>query len=454
MKEGFENYINDKADGFKMEPDAKLWDAIQKKINEKRKRRFIFWWFFACVLITASGLLLLKPNPSSHKINKHIEQNAVVQEKSADENNLYIKEFENSKVSVDESDAAYSDKTKSPVKADNKIKSTTRIKEQIVAESPSVPEKTEKEITALQDISEGLPVQLPVNITGEVKDTTNINDTEKDSTHVSENDLLVVEEKDSTTSNVDSSERDKEENTDSIKPGKWSVGISVFGGNGFNAFHENTNKGNIAAYREKNTNGALSFSPGAFIYYQLSEKLEIGAGIEYFSIKEITKNKQPIYKNDTIVNATSSVPSYNIITVLSSALVDSTKTSSAEITNSYHYLSFPFCLNYKFLQSGKFSLGLNVKLAYSILLISDHFEYNYLEPEFRNYSGTHKGNLRSGGISAGLGISADYRITQKTGVFISPEFRKNFYSLYNGDYIFDQNYSAVGLSFGVRYFFK
>lgn len=443
MKENFEDYINKKADGFKLEPDAKLWSAIDKKINKKRKRRFIIWWFFAGVMITASGLLLIKSNSSSHKIKRHKKEKSVVQEnKVVDENTLYIKEGEkrndkpsDKQIQMENSRTAHYPSHKKSSHKQNHVRNST------VA-------------TAAMKDSSKMPSELPVIFYDEVKEIDVVTDSSQDSIPSHENDLPVDEKKDSTSTPADSLAKDKEESTDSILHGKWSVGISVFGGYGFNAFNENNNRGNIASYHEKNTKDAVALSPGVFIYYQLSKNLEIGGGVEYTSIREITTNKQPLYKNDTVVIPTSSVPSYNVVTVLSSGLVDSSKSSSAEVTNTYYYLSFPLCLNYKFLQSGKFSAGLNVKLAYNMLLASDHFENNYPEREFSYYSGGKKGSLRKGGISAGLGISVDYMIAKKIGVFVSPEFRKNFYSLYKSDYIFDQYHSAAGLSFGFRYFFK
>jgi hypothetical protein len=445
MKDNFEKYISDKSDQFEIVPENHLWDAIESGLpSKKKRRRLFFWWLFSGILVGVAGFLMMNEHDhTSSKIDSAGEKNNIIipnedanksmpipAERTTNDNEVFNTNY-NERVIASEK-ILLNPKTNESVIRNNLFiqDNASLILQPDVLPEPVccdviAPELSESEI----DISS----EVAINIFTDVKDS-------------------VIVDADSIS---DSTKDNQTEQTDTIKKLRWAVDVSLYSGYGFHSYVEHTSLGSIATNRTNNSSGVVSFQPGIAIKYQATKELLIGVGAQLNSIRESVRNSAAIYKRDTLLSpSTTVIPAYSIVTYPVSGLIDSAKQANSDIIYKYNYLSIPLSLRYELIHTNKWSVGINVRLAYTILISSDHYEYDFNQEKYIHYTKTDKGFLRTSNVIAGAGMDINYQISKRTGIYAGPEMRKYLYSIYNDNSTLDQDYSDAGIIIGLRYFFR
>jgi hypothetical protein len=113
----------------------------------------------------------------------------------------------------------------------------------------------------------------------------------------------------------------------------------------------------------------------------------------------------------------------------------------------FSYVELPVILEYSVYSNRSFAISLNSGLSIGFLRATRGF---YLNPELNEVMDISNNNtIRKAMLNGRIGTSFNWKIGDKSSVFVNPEYRFNLQSVFNKKSGLDQRYQTIGLQFGI-----
>lgn len=454
---------------FEKKPEDDIWQAIESRLSEKKKRKPVFIWYNVAGL-AALFLLLISIGINVYKNDDKQLREIVIQ---PNKNNINLKNNKNITLQSVEKRNTINNKEQTN---DNTKKLTTKnnfnnsLKNQLVITPKQVINQkfasTEKKIKPLKK-----------------QKNSPINDVE----HIINNDITIVDEKhkknkvevfekeqlnigvlalkeDSEKINIETILTDKEEENTKEKQTKIKK-LSI--GSSFSPIYYSslTNGSSIDKNIASNsTSSEYSSSYGVKIEYKVSNKWSIQTGIHNLNLNHTTNNVvatifEPIAGSDPFSNIQSVSNKLVILTPINNSaslisiqddinLEDSNKilTANGKLTQNVGYIEIPLEVKYTLIEKKvdvQISGGFSTLLLNKNELVLDNNTNSFLLGKATNINNT--------SFSANLGVDFKYDISKKLFINLSPNFKYQINTFSDNDGGFSPY--QIGINTGLNFKF-
>jgi len=113
----------------------------------------------------------------------------------------------------------------------------------------------------------------------------------------------------------------------------------------------------------------------------------------------------------------------------------------------FSYVELPVILEYSVYSNRSLAISLNSGLSIGFLRATRGY---YLNPELNELMEISNNNMiRKAVLNGRIGTSFNWKIGDKSSVFVNPEYRFNLQSVFNKQSDLDQRYQTIGLQFGI-----
>ncbi|MFV0247572.1 MAG: hypothetical protein ACK5H1_01240 [Tenacibaculum sp.] len=412
VKNNIDRLFQEKLKDFECSPKPKVWNAIEKKLQNKKRKTTPVWWFFSGVASALIAFIVLYPFLNINKSN--------------------TPEFTIGKPNIE---------TKNSIKIPNLLTSPSKQQtSKLPALNTKLPSKNTREKGSLKKasyITENTLLNTSKKLTfAKVKNPlsqhkVNTENTLYNTDTINKNNRF---KRDSAFKKLIKKEKLKDITT-SAKPAlvakkqyssKWSVSPVLA------LTHTNSFVNSSAldkSLQPSNTNGGNTFAYGVKLARQIHKKWTIQSGLLIQNISYINTNLSILgsVKNSFLQNI--DYTSEPVLIVSSerkepNADADNTSTADVESTKAsleqfYSYIEIPVELKYTFLENKKLSSKLVG--GFSSLLLSE----NKVNVSSKNYSKLlgRANNLNSVNFSGNMGIDLQYSASKKIKLSINPMFK-------------------------------
>lgn len=413
-----DNLFNDKLRDFSIQPNPKVWNEIENKLNNRKKKRFLIiistTIAASITLLFGIGLNILTPN------NKFEANNSITQQEYTID----------TKKTIESSSIKKDTKTVEPTNLSQSLKLT-------VHEKSSVENKNITNISSEKDFSQ---------ITLKSIDSGKISNTNQLFTD------LIISPIDQEINRADEIQIAKniallEEQKQNSPVKKWSI-------TGLIASNYSNEKSN------RDETGKYSFGGGVKVNCKIGKKISLQAGVMYNKIgqniasksggvmasEKGTSNRQYTLASSTIPYSTSAGKvRLKGNPMLSSLHFTESKgnINSTDFDQQFETIEIPLLLRYHILNQ-KFGLsisgGINTNLLVSNALYKNNKKVGEIE------------DLRTTNFSSQIGIGINYKINSKLHIDIEPSFKYYLNSL-SKDSNFDYKPYSIGFATGITYNF-
>ncbi|MFH6767407.1 hypothetical protein V8G56_01560 [Gaetbulibacter aquiaggeris] len=456
---------------FEVTPKDAVWQNIEAKLNQNKKKRRILpiWWRYAG--IAALFLLLLTVgsiyfnNDNSLPANQVVDTENVFPEKSIIPNNAIIS---SNNIAVDNNE------NKDPntlSNSHNSIQSTSHsnnFSNTNLSASP-IKSKDKKQILANKNSSnlnaseENNLARIDQSVSDNVMSETEIVD---EKTHSNKQDISSIADNKTEESNplmnsnaknnstIEEAIAESKKEVEATNLNKWSVGTHAAP-----IYFNSLGKGSSldAQFNENSKSGEVTMSYGVSASYAFNKKLSIRSGINKVNLGYNTNNvivfesiglssNSSALKN---VDTNNSGENFSLISGESvSNIVNEPfiKTSNTSVNQSLGFIEIPLEIEYALINK---KFGFNIIGGFSSFILSN----NELFSEF-NGNRTRIGeatNLNKVSYSANFGLGLNYKITKKLDLNLEPLFKYqiNTFNNTSGNFkpYFIGVYTGIGLKF-------
>jgi hypothetical protein len=474
----FEKQVRQKLNDLKIIPSADSWENIENKLRERKRRPVAFYWMPLLLLGLAAGgyfilnndqKTILSDKNSTPDVNVNVQpdnkdiskkDDAASRSSSVEEKTLKLPEDN------DKTEASGGSGKVTPAEKPVSLHKKRNLSDNNLSDNISIENKKARS-----------PVKLNENIPGAVESIINKKDVSapnRNSTSVKENNTKSPQQK-NTTSPQEKSINGKNLSLQTfhfptgtiaqpplkitetpkgavpkinkkVNTNKWSYGLSAFAGiSAVNEGHilnfNNAQVQDVAqvagfaprpAYTPSSISPGFSFSGGAFVMRELSDKFSVSLGLNYLQMN--TRNKVGSERNGSQVvnNGTRGyIFVYNYFTVEPDEQTD--------YRNKYHFIEMPVELHTKINKSKKTPITVNTGVAVSQLLKSNSLHFDGTtgvyyrndkllnQTQFAVKTGVSVGLLNKTTRPIVIGPSARYNVSKILQKDVSA--RKNFMSL-------------------------
>lgn len=454
---------------FEKKPEDDIWQAIESRLSEKKKRKPVFIWYNIAGL-AALFLLLISIGINVYKNDDKQLREIVIQ---PNKNNINLKNNKNITLQSVEKRNTINNKEQTN---DNTKKLTTKnnfnnsLKNQLVVTHKQVINQkfasTEKKIKSLKN-----------------QEYIAINDVE----HIINNDIVIIDDKhkknevevfekeqlnigvlalkeDSEKINIETILTDKEEENTKEKQTKIKK-LSI--GSSFSPiYYSSLTKGssideNIAS---NSTSNEYSSSYGVKIEYKVSNKWSIQTGIHNVNLNHTTNNVvatifEPIAGSDPFSNIQSVSNKLVILTPINNSaslisiqddinLEDSNKilTANGKLTQNVGYIEIPLEVKYTLIEK---KIDVQISGGFSTLLLNKN--ELVLDNNTNSFLLGKATNINNTSFSANLGVDFKYDISKKLFINLSPNFKYQINTFSDNDGGFSPY--QIGINTGLNFKF-
>jgi hypothetical protein len=416
--------FQEKMKNLEVAPNPKVWNAIEGKLQKKKRRILPFWWLsgsIAAILLLGFFLfpfssedddpmkLKIQKEPSFTKIPQEsipvkkdsskqpltpiIKDKAVVITKSNKKKELHYKKENKNTPRKDKFVFAENSVKKDPVTIEKK-------KEQVVSEIiKDTNNKTFAKVLISEKPTDSLQKKKPV---------------------IKKDFMAVLQKNDS----LETIKKTK---------GQWSLSpvFALLSSNSFTSASPITSDLNSNPIKGENT-----FSYGAKVTYQLNKKWSLQSGVYFQKSRFLTKNVAVVRSSalpsnvNTIRFNSFSDTQFNIggptSLLFLNAMINNisandfvTVNNNTNLEQSFGYLEVPFEVKYQFLESKK--LQTNIIVGVSSLFLTEN-QVNTKSQTSTVFLGE-ANNLNAVNFSGNFGFDIDYRISPSLILNINPMFK-------------------------------
>lgn len=111
------------------------------------------------------------------------------------------------------------------------------------------------------------------------------------------------------------------------------------------------------------------------------------------------------------------------------------------------YVELPLIFDYSIFENNIFSVSVNTGISLGFLRATRGY---YLSPELNEVFNIEDNNsFRKTMLNGRIGASINWKIANKTSIFVQPNFRFNLQSSFNKNTNINQRYNSIGLQFGI-----
>ncbi len=411
-KENIDRLFQEKLEGLEVTPKPEVWNAIEAKLQKKKRRVLPMWWIYTGVAsIVIIGFLLY---PFLKADNPIINEIIVTAPDTPTKDSVPTKKII-PVVPIQEETIVVAKSSNSPrkkqLKKNPKLITNSVQNKNLIASESSTSDNVVKEGA----LSEEKNAMEKISFEKE-----------------SQNNSIKISSKSDSTSTKKSVKKDflKElHKRDSVlvaenKDNKWSVSPT------FALTHTNSFTNTSAldkSLNASNTNGENTFSYGVKLAYEVSNKWTVQSGllvqkigysnsnlsvlnnVRGASLENVEHSSEPVFllsTSDTALDANS----------LSTSRVETTE---ASLQQNYSYIEIPVEVKYTFLESKKFTS--QVVTGVSSLFLNQNEVV--LNSEAQSQSLGKANNLNTINFSGNLGIDLQYSINKKLKIAVNPMFK-------------------------------
>lgn len=409
IKKNIDRLFQEKLEGLEVTPQPEVWDAIEARLQKKKRRVLPLWWMLGGIasMVIIGGILYpfvtsnpsdieeviiteSKDNPIDHNLEENTEPQVLPQEKTSET------------VVANKSEI-----TREPINQIEKINKNTHHKKTLIAYENSVSGK---------EVEGSLPEHkksVPQSVQEENKVANNQSFLQKEDsivqkTFVKKNLMAEVAKQDSVS-------------TTTPERNRWSISpvVAVTHNNSFSNTSSIDKSLNTA-----NTQGGNTFSYGVKLAYQLDKKWAIQSGL--FVQKIGFSNSHLSVLNNVRTNAFenidySSEPVFLVSSENSSLDVNkisaaNIETTDASLQQNYSYYEVPVEIKYTVLEGEKFSSKLVT--GFSSLFLNQN-DISITSKKLTKSLGK-ANNLNTVNFSGNFGLDFEYSISKKIRFAVNP----------------------------------
>ncbi|OSY88996.1 hypothetical protein WH52_04870 [Tenacibaculum holothuriorum] len=413
-RKDIERLFQEKFKNFEAAPSLEVWNAIENKLQKKKKRRVLPIWWFASGIAASLLIGILLFNKSNIKNDEVFEENPVViEELKTDikvlENPIKVEDSIQTEIVLNETKKEVNKKNKS--EKDRKRISSGLIEKKIATQKPKE-KREDKSEGFLSDQKNAMEKIFSKEL--EKKDIKTV--IAKNNTVLSTNkkkDFIAELKKLDSTQVVVTNNKKK----------KWTVTptVGVLNANSF------SNASPLDQSLAANTSGNNSVSFGVKVDYKLNDKWSLQTGI-YQQNVDFSANNLAVVSNVTGSDLNNVNYSSDVSFLISNneTLSDAVVLSGANIVShnatlqqTYGYIEVPIEVKYTVLQNEKFNTRLIS--GFSTLFLNK----NNLSLESSNTTRNvgKATNLNSVNFSGNFGLDFNYSLNKNFNLNISPIFK-------------------------------
>ncbi len=458
-EKNIDRLFQEKFKDLEVTPNERVWNAIEEKLQKKKKHRvFPIWWFSGGVAAVLVLGLLFYPYVKDEENIEDIDAIIVEKPKFAPEKNESKKEElkENLLIGPTKENIKEIPIVKEETKKKKRLKE--KLHENEVLTANHVVKVSKKELhgkdsnnTSSRVVEGALldnnDVVKEVQLTGKLENSLPVLKKKENTFLKKEKDTVykVIKPKKDFLAAVNGEEEEKEEE-EKKKPWTVSPTVAVLNSNSF------SESSPIDASLSKSTKGNTSYSYGIQVAYQLSKKWTLQSGIH---LQEMGYSNNNVAVNP--VKSSSANVAFN--SGESYALNDTSQTNfstnsvsissgslDGELNQSYGYIEVPVEVKYSVLEGKKLKTQLVVGFS-SLFLNKNDVD---LKTKVFSTSGE-ANNLNNINFSGNLGIDLSYKFSKKWSLNINPMLKTQLNTFKNDSNGFQPYF--IGVYTGLNYQF-
>ena len=435
-QKNIDRLFQEKLQHFEQQPRPEVWNQIQGRMAQKKKRRLPFWWLYAGAAILIIGFFVFSPKDPS---NQNIKIDPVITDAPKNQDILDTVKKNNpqkpflKKEPLEDNNTLLTEKTEKektqPINKKNTPKKSIS-SESMVAEILKKEDSSTQKENPSKNKEKGEVIKKKEENRKEPIDKFIIKKEEKNTGSKS---LIDITKKiDSSKKKlIDKKKKDfvatlnEEIKEDVKKTQKWSVRPLV----AFSSIVETSNSPTDRSFSNNPTSGETSLNYGVSVSYQVNEKLSIQTGV-------ITQNMSFNTQDVAIVGNTNAINSFSNINLNSglpfflSGVNNSEALSSdsfiqsanvlqgnAEVNQVIGYIEIPVEAKYRVYTSKKISSS--VVGGFSSLFLNKN-EINLVSNVTGKTNIGTANNLNSINFSGNVGLDLDYAINDNLSLNVNP----------------------------------
>ncbi len=418
----FEKSVQEKMEGFDLLPAPAVWNSVEKRIHEDKKRRFVFAWLVVGLLALGTATIVLinsnkKSNRIAHIPFKEVNATKLNDQASPSNDNLNIQKPSTEQINPEivvpvqpQDHQPVSNREKITIPAiNNDLISNKNIQSEnsprqnlvkIVNEQTKKPKPLDQKYknASIGETENQKPTSEVVK-TIEPKTAEAKLDQPKTLAQSSQPTLDKPKAIKPATSEiktlgpklVESKTQPKHKGTKNLEPGTFELAVSLGRSalaTGFNLFQGKVNENYLAAPisgPSANVQGKMSslkpsfsFSAGLVKTKVLSNKLKLNTGISYQFLSVKLMGVSRVDSPGTINNSYSQ--GVRVDRIYRPDYITSQLSSTKEpyFLNQYHFLCLSADLSWKIIDNKKTSVRWNNGLSFSRLIASNMLHYDYV----------------------------------------------------------------------------
>jgi hypothetical protein len=426
-----ERLFQEELKDFEVQPSPLVWENIEGKLTQKKKRGIIpVWWFTSGVAsLLVIGLFIY---PFINDVEKSIPIEEIILKKE--------------EVKEDDSNNSKKENLSTPIFEEGKIK-----KEPVKFDSgKSVTSGNEKRMVSRKIEKEKKPSISSVSLKGLQANSKIAMKSIFVEPLIFEKDKKVEKKKDFI-AEINKKKNNKEEK---IEDSKWSIS-PVLGILSSQSLGQSSSID--ASLNENEISNPGTFSYGVSFTFDINEKLSIKSGVQFQNMSYNTENVG-IVSSTTIANNLENISfngSDNFLYVSNSdqsfledlGVTSFGTISEGTIEQDINYMEFPIELKYRLFMLGKFRTSLIS--GFSTLFLTD----NSITTHTANFSREigEANNLNKLNFSANLGLDVEFNINKKVRFNINPMFKSQLNTFSDNPTNFRPY--LIGVYSGLRYNF-
>lgn len=458
-EKNIDRLFQEKFKDLEVTPNERVWNAIEEKLQKKKKNRvFPIWWFSGGVAAVLVFGLLFYPYVKDEENIEDIDAIIVETPKFAPEKKSSKKEElkdnllkEPTKENIEETLIV-----KKETKKKNVLKE--KLHENEVLTANHVVKVSKKELhgkdsnnTSSRVVEGALldnnDVVKQVQLTGKLENSLPVFKKKENTFLKKENDTInhVLKPKKDFLAVVNGEEEENEEE----KINKlWTVSptVAVLNSNSF------SKSSPIDASLSNSTKGSTSYSYGVQIAYQLSKKWSIQSGVHLQEMEYSNTNVAVNPANSSSASvAFSSGESYELndtsqINFSTNSVSISSGSLDGKLNQSYGYIEVPVEVKYSVLEGKK--LKTQLVMGFSSLFLNKN-DVNLKTTDFSTSGEAN--NLNSVNFSGNLGVDFSYKFSKKWSLNINPMLKTQLNTFKNDSNGFQPYF--IGVYTGLNYQF-
>jgi hypothetical protein len=456
-----------KLNHYDAEPPAEVWNNINDKLNQDRRRTGIFWitriaaGIAILTVLSLSSLLIRNVfnnkliTSDEGKVEKSTEESVPVISEKQDEEKISTKEYEQVQIAAAENILQFTGEKQNPTVVEQNI---------IVSDEGSVKDELTISGSSLSFMEGKYIGQLEYEITEKQAIPS---ETGKSGKSLQENKFPAETIEDSYALNIPVEDENKD--------GKWGIGTQFSPLYSYRTLEIDEQSLMSASYYNEAESGMMAYSGGINVNYGPTRRISLQSGV-YYSKYGLTVDNAYYYEN-AVPDATASglnTKFYSVnnssgeIDVMSNSSTGyitnfadrsaqyanmqpaselSDKVDNGEIIQNFEYIEVPLIVKYKVIDR---KLGFNFLGGLSTnLLVGSNAYYNEDGNQEKIGETT---DIKPFNYSSILGVGLSYSVSERFNINLEPTFRYYLNSINESSVVKSHPYS-MGIFTGLSYYF-